>query len=74
MAMTTMPDVKRVPGGTLWSNTYNLFTARVYTPENDLPGQVINLGFKAPCLTVPLQCFYHEPRFPRHTACLSSPL
>lgn len=52
MAMTTMPDVKRVPGGTLWSNTYHLFTARVYTPENDLPGQVINLGFKAPCLTV----------------------
>ncbi|MBO2517927.1 MAG: hypothetical protein CW338_11780, partial [Clostridiales bacterium] len=52
MPMMTMPEVKKVQGGTLWSNTYNLFTARVYTPENDLPGQIINLGFKAPCLTV----------------------
>ena len=52
MSMKTMPDAVKVSGGTMWTHRYELFSAKVYTPENDLPGQVINFGFKAPYLVV----------------------
>ncbi len=52
MSMENMPDVRKIGRGTMWSHRYNLFSVKVYTPENDLPGQVINFGFKAPELVV----------------------
>lgn len=52
MSMSTMPAVQAVCGGKLWKQHYEGFTARVYVPENDLPGQIVNLAFKAPCLVV----------------------
>lgn len=53
MSMTTEPIVKTLSdGSTIWNHEFNTFEATVYSPKNELPGNVINYGFISPYLLV----------------------
>ena len=39
-------------GDAVWCHDFNLFSAKVYVPKTELPGDVINFGFSAPCFLV----------------------
>lgn len=47
-----MFDIKDVKGGKMYTVERELYTARVYVPDNKIRGDVINLGFDAPYLMV----------------------
>lgn len=47
-----MIDIKSVENGKLWQYEGECFTATVYVPKNDLAGNILNFGFKAPYLIV----------------------
>lgn len=40
--------VKLHTGETIWSNKFKLFNAKVFVPQSNLPGDIINFGFSAP--------------------------
>lgn len=52
MAMSKMPEVIRKGNGRFWKAEYDTFRVKVYVPDNDLRGDVINYGFGAPYLIV----------------------
>ena len=52
MAMSKMPEVIRTGNGRFWSAAYDTFRVKVYVPDNNLCGDVINYGFGAPYLIV----------------------
>ena len=52
MAMMERPQVREIPGGKCWEHEFELFSLKVFVPDNDLDGQVNNYGFRAPCLLV----------------------
>lgn len=52
MGMSKMPEVKNVKGGKMWEHTFERFSVLTYVPENDLPGDIINYGFKAPYFVI----------------------
>lgn len=47
-----MYEVKNVKNGKYYEVEGKLFTAQVYVPDNDLPGEIINFGYNAPYLMV----------------------
>lgn len=49
MSIEVMPVSKTLNNGDkIWSHSFKLFTAKVYVPKNELPGDIINFGFSAP--------------------------
>ena len=52
MPMKEMPKITAVPGGKIWTHTFEKFKATVYVPDNDLMDDVLNYGFIAPYLLV----------------------
>ncbi len=47
-----MPEVIRKGNGCFWSAAYDTFRVKVYVPDNNLNGDVLNYGFGAPYLLV----------------------
>ena len=52
MTVMTRPEVKTIPGGKYWEQTYENFFLKSYLPDNDIEGQVNNYTFRAPFLLV----------------------
>ena len=52
MPMKEMPKITAVPGGKIWTHTFEKFKATVYVPDNNLMDDVLNYGFIAPYLLV----------------------
>ena len=52
MSMNSMPKITAVPGGKIWTHTFEKFKATVFVPHNDLMDDVLNYGFIAPYLLV----------------------
>ena len=52
MSIKEMPKITAVPGGKIWTHTFEKFKATVYVPHNDLMDDVLNYGFIAPYLLV----------------------
>lgn len=53
MKINKKPVVTVLPGkGKCWSQSFDTFSAKVYVPDNSLPGDVINFGYSAPYLLV----------------------
>jgi len=48
----SMEKINVVNGGKLWQFKGDSFTAKVYVPDNNLPGNIVNFGFKAPFTVV----------------------
>lgn len=48
----TAIDVRTIGNDKIWDYKGDTFTAKVFVPNNDLPGQIINFGYKAPYLLV----------------------
>lgn len=50
MSILTKPVCRSFDNGDkIWSKKFNLFSALVFVPKNNLPGDVINFGYSAPC-------------------------
>lgn len=53
MGVIERPLVRTLPeGGKCWEHTYEKFFLKVYVPENEIDGQTLNYGFRAPLLLV----------------------
>ena len=52
MSIKEMPKITAVPGGKIWTHTFEKFKATVFVPHNDLMDDVLNYGFIAPYLLV----------------------
>ena len=52
MSVMTRPEVKKIPGGKCWEQTYENFYLKSYLPDNNIEGQVNNYTFRAPFLLV----------------------
>ena len=52
MPMKEMPKITAVPGGKIWTHTFEKFKATVYVPDNELMDDVLNYGFIAPYLLI----------------------
>ncbi len=52
MPMKEMPKITAVPGGKIWTHTFEKFKATVYVPDNNLMDDVLNYGFIAPYLLI----------------------
>lgn len=66
MGLSVMPDIRKVAGGTVWSHTWDTFTATVFKPDTAFPGDVINYGFKAPFPVVLTEALFTEEEAIRH--------